>query len=85
MIKCSSSFLSPGNADWRIVDSKRNTSNVEDKILYANLSASEDTVGIVDFLSNGFKLRQVNYSNVNAETYIYAAFAESPFQYARAR
>jgi hypothetical protein len=85
MIKCSSSSLPPGNADWRIYDSARNTSNVEDKILYANLSLAEDTIVSVDFLSNGFKLRQVNFSNVNAETYIFAAFASAPQKFALAR
>jgi hypothetical protein len=85
MIKCSSSSLPPGNADWRIYDSARNTSNVEDKILYANLNLAEDTIVSVDFLSNGFKLRQINFSNVNAETYIFAAFASAPQKFALAR
>jgi hypothetical protein len=37
-------------------------------------------------LSNGFKFR-ANYGNVNASggTYIYACFAENPFQNALAR
>lgn len=40
----------------------------------------------IDCLSNGFKIRNTG-GNVNGsgDTYIYAAFAENPFQYARAR
>jgi hypothetical protein len=41
---------------------------------------------LVDFTSNGFKVRSTgNFSNASGETYIYAAFAEHPFAYARAR
>ena len=45
------------------------------------------SIKLVDFLSNGFKIRSTVANELNApnETYIYAAFAESPFQYARAR
>jgi hypothetical protein len=39
-----------------------------------------------DFLSSGFKLRtSLAAQNASGGTYIYAAFAEHPFQYARAR
>ena len=35
----------------------------------------------IDYLSNGFKLRANNsQTNANGGTYIYLAFAESPFQ-----
>ena len=40
----------------------------------------------VDFLSNGFKLRGVDYRvNKSGDIYIYFAFAKSPFKNARAR
>ena len=40
----------------------------------------------VDFLSNGFKLRNsVSTINGNSGTFIYLAFAESPFKNSRAR
>ena len=39
----------------------------------------------IDILSNGFKLRNSNQNINAASTYIYAAFAENPFKYARAR
>tara|TARA_R110002153_G_scaffold228734_1_gene381737 strand:- start:4 stop:180 length:177 start_codon:yes stop_codon:yes gene_type:complete len=39
-----------------------------------------------DFLSNGFKCRATNgYFNASGGTYIYLAFAETPFKYSNAR
>lgn len=71
---------------WGILDTVRNTFNVSDKLLWANLSDAEGTYTIIDALSNGFKLREsTNGYNTSSGTYIYAAFAENPFQYARAR
>jgi hypothetical protein len=74
--------------NWVIYDSVRETYNfVNDKLL-PNSSAAESTNNNheIDFLSNGFKIRNNNGEfNQNAATYIYAAFAENPFQYARAR
>jgi hypothetical protein len=91
MFKCSSSSES-GNADWHIQDSSRNASNIStgSNRLFANLSNAESSNAEykTDFLSNGFKLRTdgVNYGqNNNGNTYIFAAFAESPFNYSRAR
>ena len=41
---------------------------------------------IGDFTSNGFKIRQTDSAlNQNGATYVYFAFAESPFKNARAR
>ena len=85
MVKASSS-VSYGS--WRIYDSARGSYNVIQQELYANISNSEDASNtIVDFLSNGFKLRSgaIDGWNGSGATIIYAAFAESPFQYARAR
>jgi len=76
-------------SNWVIVDSSRNVYNPQDLNLYPNLPAAEDDYTSTypfDMLSNGFKFR-ANYGNVNASggTYIYAAFAENPFQNALAR
>jgi hypothetical protein len=85
MIKASST----GGAgyDWFIHDTARDTYNACTKDLEANLSLSEDQYGAEqDFLSNGFKLRNTGGgTNQNGVTYIYMAFAESPFKYANAR
>ena len=60
-------------------DNKRNTSNVIDKYLLANTSASESTFTFLDMLSNGFKNRTTSgASNTSGGTYIYMAFAENP-------
>jgi hypothetical protein len=74
--------------NWAIVDTSRDTFNVSNKRLFANLSDAEDTgiSNFVDLLSNGFKFRDSNVScNASGGTYIYMAFAENPFKYANAR
>jgi hypothetical protein len=72
---------------WYIYDNKRDTYNPCGKVLQADGSGIETTPGVsyyLDFLSNGFKLRMS--TDVNASgTFIYAAFAEVPLKYARAR
>ena len=67
--------------DWEIHDNKRGSSNVISAILQPNLSDAENTSNReIDFLSNGFKLRNVySQNNLNGGTFIYMAFAESPF------
>ena len=75
--------------DWIMMDSSRSTYNVAILTLYANGSFAEDsnvTNRAEDFLSNGFKIRSSGvYLNASSGTYIYMAFAESPFKIARAR
>jgi hypothetical protein len=86
MIKASSSDPS-GGGWWNIIDATRNTYNAATSRLGANSSTAENnSYQWMDLLSNGFKLRELlDGSNVSGVTYIYAAFAESPFNYARAR
>jgi hypothetical protein len=80
-----------GTGGWVMKDSSRNTYNVVNSELWANLSSGENTDGnrAIDFVSNGFKIRGTNSTNdecnVSGIPYIYAAFAENPFKYARAR
>jgi len=73
-----------------VIDSARDTANEEQSFLYPNLN-NADTIGVaggyrIDFTSNGLKLRG-NGADINASggTYIFAAFAETPFKYANAR
>jgi len=73
---------------WEMVDSKRSVYNPSNKTLYANVSDAEYTSDGYnkDLLSNGFKVRGGNGGqNSSGSTYIFAAFAESPLKYARAR
>lgn len=73
--------------NWMVMDASRNPANVADNQLYPNLSNAEaGSSSSMDLTSNGFKLRNTGTDfNANAATYIYAAFAESPFQTSRAR
>jgi hypothetical protein len=68
---------------WNIFDNKREGYNVDNDSLFVDTTAAEGTADLIDLLSNGFKLRIGTDPNV-AETYIFAAFAEAPFKYARA-
>ena len=71
---------------WGVMDSTRDPSNVADAYLQASSTAAESSTAIMDFLSNGFKLRiAADGTNGNGSTYIYAAFAEHPFKTSRAR
>ena len=71
---------------WDLHDNKRDPDNVTEESLAPNLSNAEDTYDAKDFLANGFKLRSSSNSlNKSGDTYIYLAFAESPFKYSRAR
>ena len=77
------------NYNWTIYDNKRSTINPVSLQLEADQSNDNDsTRGVpIDFLSNGFKLRN-SYSEANggsAVTYIYLAFADQPFKYSNAR
>jgi hypothetical protein len=74
--------------NWAIYDSARDTYNVRAKYLIADAAQAEATysTAVVDFLSNGFKWRgAVNFGNNSSGTYIYLAFAESPFKTSNAR
>ena len=76
--------------DWGIHDNKREEStnaNPIDNYLRPNVSAVEGDDGdSVDFLSNGFKWRlSSGLRNNSGDTYIYIAFAETPFKYSNAR
>ena len=76
-------------SDWWIWDTARTPYNLADTVLYPNTSDADTTIPTVlgiDVLSNGFKMRMGNFNpNASSGTLIYAAFAESPQKYARAR
>ena len=76
--------------NWNIYDNKRPAINVTNDILYPNLANAEydgsSTDNQMDMVSNGFKLRGSDAdTNQNGSTFIYLAFAESPFKNGRAR
>jgi hypothetical protein len=72
--------------NWVVVDSSRDLYNPESNYLIPNTNAVEGSATLMDFLSNGFKLRTAGAgTNGSGETIIYAAFAETPTKYANAR
>ena len=71
-------FSAAGN-QWNLVDNKRDIDNPVTEYLLANTSGAEVTYTMLDFLSNGFKLRTVASNFNSASSYIYMAFAEAPF------
>jgi hypothetical protein len=81
MIKCFGAA-----ASWCILDSSRDVYNPETNALFAESSVAEGSGYLVDFLSNGFKVRNTGSGTNSAGTgYIFAAFAENPLKYALAR
>jgi len=72
-------------SDWYIWDTSRDTYNVEAATLLADTSGAETSATSIDGLSNGFKCRSATVVNASGGTYIYAAFAENPLNYSRAR
>jgi hypothetical protein len=78
---------SSATADWILVDTVRQTYNVVGNYFRPNTSNAEQSSGLLDIVSNGFKIRTDSSSvTLNAlNTYIYMAFAENPFKYSLAR
>ena len=74
-----------------IWDNKRSTSNPTDDYLVPQLQDDEElnnSTQRVDFLSNGFKVKNgatSNSINGSGSTYLYLAFAEQPFKFSNAR
>ena len=75
--------------NWVIYDNKRSPINNVHTQLFADLSNADASAGSalgMDFLSTGLKMRgSGNSYNASGGTYIYLAFAESPFKFANAR
>ena len=69
-----------GVENWAITDDKRLGYNVANYQLYANATNVEVTNVRMDIVSNGFKARTTNAEwNGSGNSYIYLAFASSPF------
>jgi len=75
-----------GSENWIMFDNSRKSVNDGDqRALFANTSDIEGTGWPIDFLSNGFKNRYTGSTNASGGTYIFAAWAESPFQTANSK
>jgi hypothetical protein len=78
--------MSSSTGDWTMLDYQREGYNVDNDPLYPNRSNVEGTTDLIDITSNGFKVRTTDATfNTNAGTYVYAAFSEVAFNFARAR
>ncbi len=71
--------------NWFVYDSIRDTYNMVGNFLRANTSDAEGTFAAIDFLSNGFKLRDSSANNSSGQKHIFMAFAENPFKNSLAR
>ena len=77
-----------GVTHWQIHDTKRSVYNPSGIGLLANTNDSDGISAVydMDITSNGFKLRATHAGqNASGGTYIYIAFAETPFKYSNAR
>lgn len=75
--------------NWNLYDNTRGPYNLDTPFVVPNSSAAEYTGGI-DLVANGVKIRTDDSpagSNINqsGKTYIFAAFASTPFKYSLAR
>ncbi len=73
--------IAGGTGSWWMRDNKIAPFNLASNVLQANDSGIQaDGVGTMDFLSNGFKLKDTtDASNNSSGTYFFQAIAESPF------
>ena len=70
---------SSASTNWQILDNKRDTFNTADNTLYPDGNFAEGNGGDIDFLSNGFKVRNTTTDwNTSGQNIIYMAFAEAP-------
>jgi hypothetical protein len=76
-----------GSRYWVMLDSARNTFNPTQNALITNETLAEATGYLVDFTANGFKIRVGGGTQLNTgtDTHIYLAFADQPFNLARAK
>ena len=62
---------------WIIMDNKRIGYNPDNEQLVANSSGAEYANNYIDFLSNGFKIRDTNQDvNTSGNSYTYMAFGQ---------
>jgi hypothetical protein len=73
--------------NWYIIDAVRNTYNATGLVLRPDTSGAEQNyTPVLDFISNGFKIRDTGAPwNNNGDAIIYMAFASTPFKYSLAR
>ena len=78
------------DTDWSVLTSKINTNNPVSTPSFLDASVAEQGAGStasnsIDFTSNGFNQRNADIRFNDPQTYVFMAFAETPFKYANAR
>ena len=69
-----------GAGNWQLLENKRKGFNPENHTLYPNQNLSDQDETDANIFSNGFQLTNTGTDgNGSGSTYIYMAFAESPF------
>jgi hypothetical protein len=69
-----------GTGNWQLLDNKRTGFNPENHTQYPNSNLADQDETDANIFSNGFKLTNTGTDgNGSGSTYIYMAFAESPF------
>lgn len=70
-----------GTQNWALFDNKLRPGNGDgNNFLYVDINNGQDSSTDFDMLSNGFKTRTAsNLMNGSGDTYVYLAFAHSPF------
>jgi hypothetical protein len=67
-----------GSNSWAIHDSRRVSANPKNEELFANLNDAENEFDAVDFLSNGFQIKNTNnVYNASSASYLYWAVAKN--------
>lgn len=74
-------IYSGGTGSWIVVNSAVDRFNIAEDALLLNTTTGTSATSI-SFLSNGFRLSTT--LNASSDLYVYMAFAENPFKYARA-
>ena len=73
---------------WYLIDTARNTYNATSVSLLAENAVAESSISnpAIDIVSNGIKIRNtIADFNSSGGSFVFAAFAENPFKYSRAR
>lgn len=70
------------NQSWITFNSAAQSYNTQGQYMFIEATSGEGAAALLDFVSNGFKLRSGNgATNLSTATYAYMTWAENPFKY----
>ena len=75
-------FKNTGNTgNWQWQDDQRSPQNIMNAALYPDTNGAEGTAAVMDFYSNGFRIKETGSSlNGSGTSTMYMAFASTPFK-----